>query len=99
MAPQYARSERVERPGPHALGRLPQQTRDSVSQLTRGLVGEGDRQDSVRRDASFMNEVGDSGSEDASLARSRPSQDQQRTLEVVHGFSLFLVQVLQVCFR
>ena len=99
MAPQYARSERMERPDPHAFGSLPQQTRDSVSQLARGLVGEGDRQDSVGRNASFMNEVGDSGGEDTSFARSRPSQDQQRTLEVVHRFSLFLVQLLQVCFR
>ena len=46
-----------------------------------------------------MNEVSDPGGEDTSFPRSRPRQDQQRTLEVVHGFSLFPVQVLQVCFR
>ena len=99
MAPQYPGSEPVERPGPHPLGRLPQQTRDPVSKFTRRLVCEGNGQDSVRRDTSFMNEVSDPGGEDASFPRSRPRQDQQRTLEVVHGFSLFPVQVLQVCFR
>ena len=43
-----------------------------------------------------MNQVGDPGGEDPRFSRSRPRQDQQRTLEVVYGFSLFLVQLLQV---
>ncbi len=43
-----------------------------------------------------MNEVGDPRGEDPCFPGSRPRQDQQRTLEVVYGFSLFLVQLLQV---
>ena len=76
MAPQYARSERVERPGPHALGRLPQQTRDSVSQLTRGLVGEGERGDVARFVTAVLDQVRDLLRDHAGLARTGTGQHQ-----------------------
>ena len=96
MAPEYSSPEGVERAGPHPLRRLTQQAGNPFSKFARGLVRERNRQDSIRWDASFMNEVDDPGSEDPCFSRSRPRQDEQRTLEVVHRFSLFLVQLLEV---
>ena len=98
MAPQYPSSEAMERPGPHPLGGHPQQVGDPVSKLARRLVRESNGQDSVRWDTSLMNEVGNPGGEDPRLSRPGPRQDEQRTLEVVHRFSLFGVQLLQVSF-
>ena len=96
MAPEYPSPKGVERTGPHSLRRLTQQAGNPLSKFARSLVRERNRQDPIRRDASFMNEVSDPGSEDPCFPRSRPGQDQQRTLKVVHRFSLFLVQLLQV---
>ncbi len=96
MAPQHPGSEGVEGAGPHPLRRRAQQAGDPVSKFARCLVRERNGQDAIGGDASFMNEVGDPGGEDPRFSRSCPRQDQQWTLEVVYGFSLFPVQLLQV---
>jgi hypothetical protein len=58
-----------------------------------GLVGEGDGQDGVRRDAFFADQPGNAAGDDAGLARSGPGQNQQRAFGGLDGGALFGIQV------
>jgi hypothetical protein len=56
-----------------------------VLHLPRGLVGEGYRQDLLRRRQSLLEEVGDPVRKHAGLPAPGPGQNEERTLCVLYG--------------
>ena len=75
-------SERVAEQLVHALGHF-----------AGGLVGEGDGQDGVGRDAFLADQPGDAAGDDAGLARAGAGQDEQRALGGLDGGALFGIQI------
>ena len=53
---------------------------DALGHLGGGLVGEGDSEDGIRRDAALLDEIGDAVRDDAGLARAGSGQDQHRAV-------------------
>jgi hypothetical protein len=82
----------VEGRDPRARAR--QQLLDPFRQLARRLVGEGDREDPVRRDAA-CDERRHAPRDDARLARAGAGDDQERAAAVQHGGALRFVQVVE----
>ena len=94
VAAQNAHAERVES-GDQRLGqrRVAQQPVDALGHLAGGLVGEGDGQNRVGRDAFFLDQPGDAAGDDAGLARAGAGQDEQRALGGFDGGALFGIQI------
>ena len=70
-----------------------QQPVDALGHLAGGLVGEGDGQDGVGRDAFLADQPGDAAGDDAGLARAGSGEDQQRAFGGLDGGALFGIQV------
>jgi len=59
---------------------MAQQPVNALAHLAGGLVGEGDGQNGVRRDALLLDKPGDAAGDDARLARAGPGENQQWAL-------------------
>ena len=62
--------------------------------LAGGLVGEGDGENGVRRDALFADQPRDAAGDDAGFARAGAGKDQQRAFGGLNGGALFGVQIV-----
>ena len=81
---------------PHASGSLgADELVDALLHLTGGLVREGERQDLVGTRLAGGQQVGDAVRQHARLARARPSDDQHRPVDGLHGFLLSGIEPLQ----
>ena len=88
LAPKEPRGERVEGADPEP-GRIPlEQPADPVLHLAGGLVGEGDGEDPLGRDAVPVDQRGDPHGEHAGLARARAGEHQHRPVDVLHRLPL-----------
>ena len=74
---------------------MTQQIRDAPHHFTGSLVGEGQQQDAVRRDALFE-QIGDPIRERSRLAGPSPSDDECRTGGRCNGGALLFVQFARV---
>ena len=94
VAAQNAHAERVES-GDQRLGQrgVAQQPVNALAHLAGGLVGEGDGQNRVGRDAFLLDEPGDAAGDDAGFAGPRPGKNEKRALGSLNGGSLFGIQV------
>jgi transposase InsO family protein len=66
---------------------------NALAHLAGGLVGKGDGQNRVGRDAFFLDEPSNAAGDDAGFARPRPGKNQQRALGGLNGGALFGIQV------
>ena len=96
VAAQDAHAERVEG-GDERLGerRMAEQLIDALGHLAGGLVGEGDGEDGVGRDAFLADEPGDAVGDDAGFARSGAGKDEQRTFGGFDRGALFGIQIVE----
>ncbi len=94
IAAQNAHAERMKRRN-ERLGkrRMAENPVDALRHLAGGLVGEGDGENGVGRDALFLNEPGDSAGDDAGLARAGAGKDEQRALGGFNSSALFGIQI------
>ena len=93
---EQAGADRVEGPHVEILGdAVPEQAFEAVLHLARGLVGEGDREDLVRRDAVHRDEVGDAVDDDPGFPASGPGEDQQRAVDVRRREPLGIVEIVR----
>ena len=94
VAAQDAHAKRVEG-AEQRLGQrgVVQQPVDALGHLAGGLVGEGDGQNRVRRDAFLADQPGDAAGDDAGLARAGSGEDQQGAFGGLDGGALFGIQV------
>jgi hypothetical protein len=82
----------VEGANPHP-GRLgAQDSADALAHLAGRLVGERDGQNLPRVDAFDVDQPRDARREDARFPRARAGEDQERAVDVQHGFALRRVQ-------
>ena len=88
--PQHPKACGVEGGDPHALGRRSHELGDSLTHLTRRLVGEGDRQDLERSGVAGRQQVSDPTREHPRLPRSCTSDDQEWSASVLDGTALGL---------
>jgi hypothetical protein len=63
--------------------------------LVRGSIGKGDGEDSLRRDATVHNTVGNTMGDDAGLPTAGPRQYEKRAAGVLDGPPLLWIQVRQ----
>jgi hypothetical protein len=85
VAAEQADADRVEGADPEILADVrPEQLIEPGLHLAGGLVGEGDGEDAVGRDAVERDEVGDPVDDDARLAAAGAREDQERAIEVGH---------------
>ena len=96
VAAQHAHAEGVEG-GEQRLGqgRAGQQLLHALAHLGRGLVGKGDGEDGIRRDALRLNEIRNAVRDDARLARAGAGQDQDRTIRGLHGGALLRIHLFE----
>ena len=95
VAPQHAHAEAVERGDP-APERAPLSRASGARlHLARRLVGEGDGQDLLGRDALVEHEVGDAVGDDAGLAAARPGEDQDRPVGGEDGLPLLRIEPVE----
>ena len=92
LAAQQPRAQRVKGRDPHLPAVDAEQRLDARAHLLRGLVGEGDRQDAIRRADVAADEVGDAVRDDARLARARAREDQERAVGLKNSFLLFGIE-------
>ena len=92
FAPQQARAEGVESRKPHAARVVADERRDALTHLAGGLVGKRDREHVVGLGVPVADEVCNAISDDARLARARAGQDEQRSVTMQNGFTLFRIQ-------
>ena len=95
LGAQHPHAHRVERRDPHRLRPRPDQRRDALLHLARGLVGEGDGEDLPGRRAALGEQVGDAVGEHPGLARPGAGDDQQRPALVHDRGALLRVQTLE----
>src|SRR5579884_2913155 len=95
LAPEQTHAEGVKRTDSNPLSRLSRQGRDSLLHLPRRLVREGDSQDVVRADVSYVDQVGDTMREDARLATAGTGEDEHRPVAVRHRLTLWLVEGIE----
>src|SRR5690606_29247267 len=96
VPPQHARADRVEGADPHPRGFPPEQCTDPLAHLPRCLVGEGQRQNRVGRNAELLDQMGDSGGEYRGLTGACAGKDQKCPLEVAGGERLFGIETVQI---
>src|SRR5439155_6711927 len=92
LTPQQPGGERMEGANPEARRVALEQPPDALLHLARGLVGECDREDTLRWNAMALDQGGDSRGKDASLARSCASEHQHRAMHVLHRLLLGRVE-------
>ena len=80
LAAQDPHAHRVEGREPDRGGLASHQLLDPLAHLGGGLVGEGHRQDPLRRDAAGGDQPGDAVGEDAGLAAARAGEHEERPL-------------------
>jgi hypothetical protein len=68
------------------------ESRETISHLSRGLIGEGDGDDLVRTRATRPEQVCDPVSENPGLSATSAGENQQRAITVFDGASLLGVQ-------
>ena len=73
---------------------MAEQAIDARGHLAGGLIGEGDGEDGVRRDAFLEDQPGDAAGDDACFSRAGPGEDQQRAFSGLDGGALFGIQVV-----
>ena len=94
VAAEQARARRVERADGEILRDVvAEQRREARAHLARGLVGEGDREDAVRRHVVRRDEVRDAVDDDARLAAARAGEDEQRPVDVLDRADLRRVEL------
>ena len=88
-------AERVEGADGHRLGLLLRHhAADAFAHFRGGLVGEGHREDVLRRDP-HLQHVRDPAGHRAGLARAGPGQNEDRAVERGHGVPLGLVEGIE----
>ena len=92
LAPEQPGRQRVERADPEARRVPVEQPADPLLHLARGLVGECHREDPIGRHAVPIDQVRDARGEHARLARARPGQHQDRSVDVLHRLMLGRVE-------
>ena len=90
--PQHPRADRVERSRPHARGLGAEQAADALAHLAGGLVRERHREDLPRVDAFDVDQSRDARRQHARLSRAGAGEDEQRAVDVQHGFPLRRVE-------
>ena len=95
LAAQEPHARRVERHHPHAARTRSGQCGRPGRHLTRGLVGERDRQDLPRADPALRHEVSHPAGQHPGLARACSGHDEQRAALVHNGGALLWVQVFE----
>jgi hypothetical protein len=85
---EHASAYGVEGADPHSSRILPEQTADAFPHLTGGLVRERHREDRARVNPFDVDEAGDARRQHAGLPRAGAGQNQQRSVDVQHGFAL-----------
>ena len=76
---------------PDGIGLGPDEVLDTLFHFLGGLIGKGNGQDAVRRDAELQ-EVGDAAGQNLGLPRSGAGSDQERALCMIYGLTLAVVQ-------
>jgi hypothetical protein len=92
LATEHPATGGVEREDPDRAGRAAEDPFEALAHLRRRLVREGDREDLVRLDAMRPDQVRDPMREDAGLARARPRDDEERSVDVEHRLPLGRVE-------
>ena len=95
MQPQQPVGETVEGAYPERPAGVPEQPLDTAAHFRGGLVGEGDREDAVRRDPLYLNEPGHAVHQHARLAAARAGQHQRRLERRGHRLALGIVQTIE----
>ena len=78
-----------------SLEALRQQPGHALLHLVGGFVRERHRQDFFRPDAASGNQIGDAKSDDARLAAARAGQYQHRAFQVLNGFALLRIELIE----
>ena len=68
---------------------------DPFGHLAGRLVGEGNGENRIRRNAGVLNEVGDAVGDGARLAAAGPGQDQHRPFDGLNRLALFWIQFVE----
>ncbi len=90
---QQAMREAVERADPKRAARHAEQRLDAAAHLAGGLVGEGHREDRVRRGAVLRDQPGDAVHEHARLAAAGPGEHEYRAGRRADGGALRIVEL------
>ena len=97
VAAQDFHADRVESAEPgHALDDLADHQADAVLHFARRLVGEGDGEDFARPRPPQVEDVGNSGRQDARLAGPRAGQHQHRPVQRLDRLALLRVEIGQI---
>ena len=96
IAPQHAHAEGVKG-GDERLGqgRVAEKLLDALGHLGGSLVGEGDGEDGVWRDAALLDEVSDAVRDDARLARAGSGEDEHRAVDGFDGLTLLGIEFVE----
>jgi hypothetical protein len=92
---QDARAGPVKRADREAIARGAEQRLQALTHLASGLIGEGDREHVVGRDALVLDQVRDAMDDDARLAGAGPGDDEQRAARGLDGFALGRVEAFE----
>ena len=92
-----AGADRMESAGPDARRHLADEVGDARLHLVGGLVGEGDREDVLGRDAGLADHVGDAVGERAGLATAGAGEDENGAFGRRGGHALLRVKPFQDC--
>ena len=84
-------AERMERAQPDAVGLGADEVGHAFLHFLGSLIGKGNGQDAVRRDAQFQ-EMSNAAGQDLGLARTGASRNQQRPFGMLDGFTLAVVE-------
>ena len=95
LAPEDPEAQGVEGGDPRAAAGGPQEIRHPRPHLVGGLVGEGHRENLLRKRVSGGDEVGHPVDDDPGLPGARPGQDQQGSVGSEHRLLLAFVQVFE----
>ena len=95
MTPQQPRADGVKCSAPERLQFAAEQVSNAVHHFACGFVGEGQEENTIRRDAVFE-QPGDAIGERASFAGARSRDDERRTGRGGDGGVLLLVEFLRV---
>ena len=94
VAPQHAHAKAVKRREQRLRERaMPENLVDALGHLVRGLIGEGHRQDRIRRHAALFNQIRDAVRDHARLARPRTGQQQHRAIDGPDAFALLRIHI------
>ena len=88
---QQFRTEGMEGAEPNGIGLGPDEVLDALFHFLGGLIGKGNGQDAVGRDAELQ-EVGDAAGQNLGLPRSGAGGNEKRALCMVYGLTLAVVQ-------